>query len=123
MSAESFFTEVVETYRKLLLSFGAKPSALSLREYCRSRHVAWRELETATRRRLQYTLFYFFTVNANISTNHKSIYKKSNKKSNFVRYLQVAAVCYQDVRGRGVRGKNFFLCSVCLLINAVSTIT
>jgi hypothetical protein len=45
MSSESFFTEVVETYHKLLSSFGAKPSVLSLREYYRSRHVARRDFQ------------------------------------------------------------------------------
>jgi hypothetical protein len=45
MSAESFFTEVAASYRKLLLSTGAEASVSGLREYCRNRHVAWRAFQ------------------------------------------------------------------------------
>ncbi|MDR0743284.1 MAG: hypothetical protein LBF05_02870 [Tannerella sp.] len=45
MSAESYFTEVVCSYRKLLLASEAESCALSLREYCRVRHVSWRDFQ------------------------------------------------------------------------------
>lgn len=41
MSRESFFTEVVLSYKKLLSTPAGR--LISLRDYCRTRHVAWRD--------------------------------------------------------------------------------
>lgn len=41
MSRESFFTDVVLSYQKL--STTPTGSLISLRDYCRTRHVAWRD--------------------------------------------------------------------------------
>ena len=41
MSSESFFTEVVLSYQKILSR--SERSAPCLRDYCRSRHVAYRD--------------------------------------------------------------------------------
>lgn len=48
MSTESFFTEVVSSYRKLLLVSEAESSVLSLREYRRVRYVSWLDFQCCT---------------------------------------------------------------------------
>lgn len=41
MSAEIFFIDIVSSYRTLLSSYGKDVPCL--RDYCRSRHVSWRD--------------------------------------------------------------------------------